>query len=434
MKLPINIALKDKEVKEKSPKLKVPFSFKEKKGLLALLILVVILIASVFGIQQVLKYFSKAGSGNVEFTITPTSESIPPAKTFTAFLNTKTSSVAFVRMVITFDKNKIKIKNEPQTDINNKFGTVIQNTTASSANSSGKYVLVLGLSPDNVSTPPNGVVALASFVFEPATTSTNQGTTINFTGSDMQVVSTQSTELSSDFKSASISINPVSATATPTSTPTSQPTTYPGLSWWSVDINPSTSQQYSYQFSVPTTGDYIVKGVVNAPDDGHNSFLFDIDNSPQEPTQVWDIINLTNEFEERFVSLRGNGTFDNNQFDPKVFNLSAGDHTLYIVGREPGTQLQQLRLESYSANPSISPTPTVTPTPTASDVPTGTPTQPPQNRSGDINIDGFVNIVDIGLVIDHYGTEVEQGSQFDPSGDGFVNVVDIGIIVDNYDL
>ncbi|MFZ3301131.1 MAG: dockerin type I repeat-containing protein [Microgenomates group bacterium] len=57
---------------------------------------------------------------------------------------------------------------------------------------------------------------------------------------------------------------------------------------------------------------------------------------------------------------------------------------------------------------------------------------PDINRSGDINGDGKVNIVDIGIVVENYGSTDPNLNGADVSGDGKVNIVDIGIIIDNY--
>lgn len=50
----------------------------------------------------------------------------------------------------------------------------------------------------------------------------------------------------------------------------------------------------------------------------------------------------------------------------------------------------------------------------------------------DVNMDSKINIVDIGLVVDNYGSDTPTTSRADINNDGTINVVDIGIVIDNY--
>lgn len=106
--------------------------------------------------------------------------------------------------------------------------------------------------------------------------------------------------------------------------------------------------QAVFEFSVPKDGEYVVYGVVNAPDDENNSFYVNIDIAPKEdPLMIWDI-DHTNGFEERVVNWRGNGEAGSGEFSPKVFKLTAGAHKLHLVGREPA------QLKSISIRPAKS--------------------------------------------------------------------------------
>jgi hypothetical protein len=64
--------------------------------------------------------------------------------------------------------------------------------------------------------------------------------------------------------------------------------------------------------------------------------------------------------------------------------------------------------------------------------PTIVPTAPPQGRIGDINGDGAVNIVDVGLLIDVYGLQSTSNPSADLNHDGVINIIDVGIIIDYY--
>lgn len=56
------------------------------------------------------------------------------------------------------------------------------------------------------------------------------------------------------------------------------------------------------------------------------------------------------------------------------------------------------------------------------------------NNIYDLNSDGLVNIVDIGMIISHYGENNPQDTKLDVNKDGVVNIVDIGLLIDNYDF
>jgi hypothetical protein len=62
---------------------------------------------------------------------------------------------------------------------------------------------------------------------------------------------------------------------------------------------------------------------------------------------VWDI-RLTHGVELRRLSWRGTGSADasNQQYNPKVFTLTAGRHTVIIRGREANVQIDKIRLIS----------------------------------------------------------------------------------------
>ena len=91
-----------------------------------------------------------------------------------------------------------------------------------------------------------------------------------------------------------------------------------------------------FAFTITNAGDYLIKAVVDAPGEDANSFFLNIDAQPEDPLMIWDI-DETSGFEERTVNWRGNGDPEpsTSQFKPKTFTLSAGEHKLIIVGREP---------------------------------------------------------------------------------------------------
>jgi hypothetical protein len=103
-------------------------------------------------------------------------------------------------------------------------------------------------------------------------------------------------------------------------------------------VDPAAGGRAVYSFRITDPGHYVVQATVDAANDGANSLFFNIDAEPESPDMICDLP-LTSGFEKRVFSWRGNGTFDRNQFVPKSFQLSAGDHQLVIRGREGDTKL-----------------------------------------------------------------------------------------------
>jgi len=64
--------------------------------------------------------------------------------------------------------------------------------------------------------------------------------------------------------------------------------------------------------------------------------------------------------------------------------------------------------------------------------PTATPQ--PVIKFGDVNRDGYVNIVDIGEIIDYYLQPASNDRQADLNNDGSIDIIDIGIVIDHYEL
>jgi hypothetical protein len=110
-----------------------------------------------------------------------------------------------------------------------------------------------------------------------------------------------------------------------------------------------------YTFRVPASGNYLLVGTVNAPTSSENSLFVSINGEPADPYEIWDIP-VTTGYEAREVSWRGNGTSDANEFAPKVFALSAGEHSLIVIGREPNVSLD--RFEVFPATTPVPMPPT----------------------------------------------------------------------------
>jgi hypothetical protein len=97
--------------------------------------------------------------------------------------------------------------------------------------------------------------------------------------------------------------------------------------------HPALGGRASFRFNITSAGQYIVAIRADAPNTASNSFFVNIDDEPTASDMIWDI-EVTQGFEERFVSWRGNGSDLENEYSPKVFELDSGTHELIIVGRE----------------------------------------------------------------------------------------------------
>ncbi len=123
-----------------------------------------------------------------------------------------------------------------------------------------------------------------------------------------------------------------------------------GIVFQTVATGVTNGGRAAYSFSVPATGDYVVSANINAPNDGANSFYVNIDAEPTDPTMIWDCA-LSSDFTNETVCWRGNGTPDQSQFAPKVFNLAQGTHQLIVRGREANTLLAAITISPAFALP-----------------------------------------------------------------------------------
>lgn len=113
--------------------------------------------------------------------------------------------------------------------------------------------------------------------------------------------------------------------------------------------NPANGGRASYTFNVVQSGDYAISVVANAPN-STNSLFVNIDGEPQDPTMIWDMPTTTG-FQTLYVGWRGAGTSALDQFAPKFFTLTAGQHVLIVRGRTPNVQVQSISFINRPAPP-----------------------------------------------------------------------------------
>lgn len=106
----------------------------------------------------------------------------------------------------------------------------------------------------------------------------------------------------------------------------------------------------TYSFVVTNTGDYLVQMRVNAPSEAKNSLFLNIDAEPEDPDSVWHIP-VTSGSEVRTASWQGGGTYNDPEFVPKTFTLTAGTHQLIVRGRESGVEINSITIVKQIAPP-----------------------------------------------------------------------------------
>lgn len=102
----------------------------------------------------------------------------------------------------------------------------------------------------------------------------------------------------------------------------------------------------SYGVTIPADGDYTVKVNISATDSSTNSVWINFDSEPTDPTMIWDVVQITNGYQDRVASWRGTGDFQTPQFSPKVWTLTAGVHELIIRGREQNVGIGTITIQS----------------------------------------------------------------------------------------
>jgi hypothetical protein len=105
-----------------------------------------------------------------------------------------------------------------------------------------------------------------------------------------------------------------------------------------------------YTFTIESDGMYKIIAMVKALDAGSDSFYVQVDEGQEF---VWDLNPGQDEAEfnvwrEDEVTARGNGTYDNPEYDPYLAELSAGLHTLKIRGRETSAQIDYFYFEKVA--------------------------------------------------------------------------------------
>jgi hypothetical protein len=300
------------------------------RQVIATLALMLGLPLSVYLTREFVLYRARAANTALLY-LTPATTVLPPDTTFKVMVDAKTNQLGFVRVDLSFNPSNIILTNEIQTSL--ILSNVVQKTSMTNANSTGKVTLVLALPAENRTNPPTGVIELASLSFKSNTGIPDVTTGITYDNSSIQLVNLATEVIPFTSENASLTLNQTPPVTSPlTNTPTTVATAT----------------------LIPT-----------------------------------------------------------NTMTPSPIPTKTPTPTL---------------VPTNTNTPTLVPTNTSTPTIRPSN--TLTPTVAP--KQGDVNGDGIVNTVDIGIIVDNYLRNPIIDSRADLNKDGIVNIVDLGIVIDNY--
>lgn len=115
-----------------------------------------------------------------------------------------------------------------------------------------------------------------------------------------------------------------------------------GYVYQAVGTNLAASGRVAYNITISQPGGYVILAAVSSP--GHASSLaVNIDAEATAPTMIWDIP-ASQDFTNRTVTWRGDGTTTNTLPRRKVFNISPGPHQIIIRGGDAA----DARLDRFS--------------------------------------------------------------------------------------
>ena len=179
-------------------------------------------------------------------------------------------------------------------------------------------------------------------------------------------------------------------------------------------------------YSIPTAGTYTIWSRIQSDTATNNSYYLQIDCG--SPISVGGA-NLTADT-WTWVNYK-----DGNTASKITATLTAGSHDFFLTGEDPGVIVDRVIFATDAncvptgtgdncAVPASTPTPTATPTPTPTATPTPTPT-----TVGDVNGDGHVSVIDLSILLSHWGTNY---SAADFNHDGTVNVIDLSVLLSHW--
>ncbi len=108
-------------------------------------------------------------------------------------------------------------------------------------------------------------------------------------------------------------------------------------------------------FSSPSNGYYYFTASARGTNTANDSFYFQVDSSPNYPSNIWDIIPTTTNTQFRTVGARGAGSPTTPDYPTNIFYLTSGDHWAAFWYREPYAGVSNVVLNSFNTNSGTAP-------------------------------------------------------------------------------
>lgn len=408
-------------------------------------------------VQRVVRYFTGAASATIYFE--PSSADLPPDKTLRLMVDSGSTKVGFARVEVNFDNTKVRLTSEISTtgmltmnnaDVSNTpslpqdacTGTqkCIIKTPMTSANNTGKIVLVLAKDPRVSTNAPSGIFELANFTF---TTHTSNQVSTNVTIPSNQLVDMNVQKFSVSPSSATLHLNGGGGSPTPTlGGQLISNLVENGSGTWNLMTNLSVGDtQYSdrdFKFTSVSSNvagaSWIQTSNESKSYTGSTLATFQVNSDATVYVASDDRISKPSWLSGWSDS---GSNLVNSESNPKTFSLygkdfssgqtvnlgpsgstSFGMYTVVVVAGVVATSTPTPVI-TFTPTPTLSPTPTISPD-ECSDVP------------GDVSGDGRVNVSDIIKIIAVYQSSPPDNPCADLNGDDRVNVSDIILVISYY--
>lgn len=212
------------------PKLKLPKNSTTR--ILILLFIVLVLPLSIYLANRAVNYRSKAAATPATISVLPATSTIPFERDYSVMVDAADNVIGFARVEIVFDNSKLMLENIGLSIASEcgaaattewRLCTTVQSTSIAQANTSGKVVFVLGLTPDDKAAGlgPKGIFEFMTLSFFSKSTTNNDLVSLpsNNLTTGIQLVNLNSESIPVTMQVANITLNPVVATATSTPTP-----------------------------------------------------------------------------------------------------------------------------------------------------------------------------------------------------------------------